>query len=95
MEYEKKSKKGKRKGHKDDIKSEPSESIETQIKEKFKNYFDLEAGEISKDNLQKFLFYIEKYEQTIKLKESKNFSELYDLNMSNVSKIFQIYLLIA
>jgi len=93
MEYEKKSKKGKRKGHKENTESEPSESMETKIKEKLKNYFDLEAGEISKDSLQKFLFYIEKYEETIKHKESKNISELYDLNMSNVRKRFDIYLL--
>jgi hypothetical protein len=88
MEYEKKSKKGKRKGHKEIQVSEPTESIETITKDKLKNYFDLDVNEISKDSLQKFLFYIEKYEQTIKLKESKNFTELYALNLSNVTRIF-------
>lgn len=84
MDYEKKSKKGKKKGNKEINEQEQTANIETITQEKLKNYFGMEVTEISKENLQKFLLYIEKYESIIKSKESKNISEIYDINLSNV-----------
>ncbi len=84
MDYEKKSKKGRKKGNKEIIESEQSENIETITKDKLKNYFELEVTDLTKENLQKFSIYIEKYEDLIESKLSKNLSDLHDSCLFNV-----------
>ena len=87
MENEKKNRKGKRKEFKENNELESKENIEAITKEKLKNYFGIEVSEISKENLQNFTISIQKYENAITLKESKNFADLYELGSSNVKFI--------
>jgi hypothetical protein len=87
MENEKKNRKEKRKEFKEKNELESKENIEVMTKEKLKNYFGIEVSEISKENLHNFTMCIEKYENAIKLKESKNFPDLYELGYSNVKFI--------
>jgi light-regulated signal transduction histidine kinase (bacteriophytochrome) len=84
MDYEKKSKKGRKKANKDLEESNQTENILSITREKLKNYFGLEVAELSKENLEKFSLYIDKYESTLRLKESKNLSELHETCLSNV-----------